>query len=293
MLLRGQLRGWHVCARLLACTVLVAALAAATAGAASSPQILLIGDSVATGMSWHADAIAAMQDDLSVDWQVEICRTTAGISCPFDGERPSTLVELVQSMQSVPPVVVVVTGYNDEADTFPQSIDEAMSALVAAGAQHVLWLTLRAARAPYPTLNEMLEQATARWPQLELVDWNKAAEAGGSDWFQNDGVHLLDPGGLAMAHLVHAAVMQIVDPLRVLGAVPHLLAGHAYTLTLHATGGAPPYHWSVLSGHPPLGFHLRANGAVLASPVRGPHTTFTLVVTDADGTNATLRVDAR
>jgi hypothetical protein len=278
--------------RLLVCLVAAAALAAGSARADSQPQILLIGDSVATGMQWHNDAIAALQKGLDVDWEVAICRTTAGISCPSDGVRPPTLVELVQTMKSVPPVVVVVLGYNDEADTFPASIDEAMSALLAAGAQHVLWLTLHAARPPYPALNQMLLQATARWPQLELVDWDKAA-AGNYSWFQNDGVHLVDAGGLAMAHLVHAAVMQIVDPLRVVGTLPHLRAGHAYTLHLHAAGGASPYRWSVSHGRPPLGFHLRANGSVVASPVRGPHTTFTVVVTDADGARATLPVAAR
>jgi hypothetical protein len=272
--------------------VLAAAFVAATARAGSQPQIMVIGDSVATGMQWHNDAIAALQKGLDVDWEVAICRTTAGISCPSDGVRPPTLVELVQGVQKVPPVVVVVTGYNDDAGTFPTSIDEAMSSLVAAGAEHVLWLTLHAVRPPYPALNEMLAQATARWPQLELVDWDKAA-AGHYDWFQNDGVHLVDAGGLAMAHLVHAAVMQIIDPLRVVGALPHLRAGRAYALKLHAAGGAPPYRWSVSQGRPPVGFHLRANGSILANPVRGPHTIFTLVVTDADGTTATLQVAAR
>ena len=47
-----------------------AALAAgAVDTAAGEPaSVLLIGDSVATGMQWHDSAIAAMQEGLEVDW---------------------------------------------------------------------------------------------------------------------------------------------------------------------------------------------------------------------------------
>jgi hypothetical protein len=87
-----------------------------------------------------------------------------------------------------------------------------MTALLAAGAKHVLWLTLHEAREPFPELNRLLERAPARWPQLELVDWNAAAQGHSDDWFQNDYLHLKETGGIAMAHLVHGAVLaRLVD----------------------------------------------------------------------------------
>jgi hypothetical protein len=163
-----------------------------------------------------------------------------------------------------------------------------MSALTSAGAKHVLWLTMRESRVPYPTLNALLEQAAARWPQLELVDWNDASAAH-SSWFQTDNVHLTAEGGVAMAHLTHAAVMQVVDPLRVRATPLRLQASRAHATKLRAQGGTPPYRWRVVSGRPPRGFHLAADGTLVASAT-STRATLMLAVTDADGTSAKLQV---
>src|SRR5581483_2845735 len=119
-----------------------------------------------------------------------------------------TLLDTVATLGHVPPIVVLVMGYNDPAPTFPAAVDASLAALTKAGAKHVLWLTLHEVQAPYPELNTDLQQALSHWPQLQLVDWNAAA-AGHPEWFQNDGVHLLDSGGVAMAHLAHAAVIRL------------------------------------------------------------------------------------
>jgi hypothetical protein len=275
----------------LVVSLCVAALAAAatSAGAAADPKVLVIGDSVATGMYWHDDAIAAMQAGLGVYWDVAICRTIDGTSCPFDGERAPTLLQAVAARGTVPPTVVVEAGYNDPADTFALEVDRAMKALIDAGATHVLWLTMRESREPYPTLNSLLADAAKRWPQLELIDWNGISE-GHNDWFQTDQVHLTAEGGLAMAHLAHAAVMQIVDPLRVRSTPLRLQKQRAYSLRLDAQGGAPPYRWRVVSGRPPRGFHLPANGFLVTSRTSTARTTVTVAVTDADGSSTTLRI---
>lgn len=275
----------------LAVLVCVATLvvAAASAASATSPTVLVIGDSVATGMYWHDDAIAVMQNELGVYWDVAICRAIDGTSCPFDGERAPTLIQVVQARGTVPPTVVVELGYNDPAETFATEVDHAMSVLTAAGATHVLWLTMRESRPPYPTLNALLEEAAARWPQLDLVDWNAASESHPS-WFQTDNIHLTPEGGLAMAHLTHAAVMQVVDPLRVRQTPLQLQAGRPYTLQLRAQGGTPPYRWRVASGHPPRGFHLLANGTLVTSGVARARAAFMLAVTDTEGTTAGLQV---
>lgn len=263
-------------------------VAAASAVAAAPPTVLVIGDSVATGMYWHDDAIAVMQQNLGVYWDVAICRTIDGTSCPFDGERAPTLIQAVAARGTVPPTVVVEVGYNDPLDTFATEVDHAMSALTTAGATHVLWLTMRESRAPYPALNALLEKATARWPQLELVDWNDASAAHPS-WFQTDFVHLTPEGGLAMAHLAHAAVMQVVDPLRVRPTPLRLQGGRTYATKLRAQGGTPPYRWRVASGRPPRGFHLLADGTLVAGATQLP-ATLMLAVTDADGASAKLQV---
>jgi hypothetical protein len=275
----------------LVVSICVAALviAAASGAAATQPTVLLIGDSVATGMSWHDDAIAVMQKKLGVYWDVAICRTIDGTSCPFDGERAPTLLQVVAARGVVPATVVVEVGYNDPAGAFSAEVDRAMSALVAAGAKHVLWLTFRESRAPYPTLNTLLEQAAARWPQLVLVGWN-AASASHSSWFQTDDVHLTPEGGVAMAHLTHAAVMQIVDPLRVRTTPLRLQPARSYVMRLHAQGGTPPYRWRVAGGRPPRGFHLLANGTLVTATAPGAQATVMVSVSDADGTTANLQI---
>jgi hypothetical protein len=265
------------------------AVAAGSAAGATAPTVLVIGDSVATGMYWHDDAIAVMQKKLGVYWDVAVCRTIDGTSCPFDGERAPTLLQVIASRGVVPPTVVVEIGYNDPAGMFSDELDRAMSALVAAGAQHVLWLTLREARGPYPTLNALLAKAAPRWHQLELVDWNAFSE-GHSSWFQTDGVHLTPEGGVAMAHLAHAAVMQVVDPLRVRATPLRLQPWRSYATRLRAQGGTPPYRWRVASGRPPRGFHLLTDGTLVTAPAANTQATLTLTVTDADGTHANLQV---
>lgn len=276
--------------------IFVAGLAALCVTASSSaeapqPQVMIIGDSVATGMLWHPSAIAVLQKGLDVDWEVAVCRTLTDPGCPFEGERPPSLVDLVDTLESVPPIVLVEVGYNDPLPTFASAVDSAMTALVDAGAHHVLWATLREAREPYPELNAVLRLATERWPQLELVDWN-AASAGENGWFQNDGEHLLEPGGIALAHLLHGAVFSLIDPLRIVSAPLRLRAGRSYSARLRAAGGVAPYRWKVLAGRPPRGFHLGANGTVTARLTGAAHAAFTLQVTDADGVTAALRASA-
>lgn len=120
----------------------------ARADTRDGPPVLIVGDSVATGMSWNNEAIAIVQRGFSVDWQVAICRRLTGESCPFDGAEPENTIDLVDAMPSVPPTVVVEMGYNDFAESFAASVDATIDALVARGARRVLWLTLRETRGP-------------------------------------------------------------------------------------------------------------------------------------------------
>jgi|SRR5581483_2965375 len=259
-----------------------------------APEVMIIGDSVATGMSWHDDAIAVMQKNLNVQWQVAVCRTLIGQSCEDSAthEIPSTLVDLVSTFAKVPPTVVVELGYNDPEPTFASAVDQTMQALVAKGAVHVLWLTLRASREPYPELNQILEQKATEYPQLELLDWNTLAAAH-PEWFQVDGVHLVDAGGVAMAHLIHGAVIALYTPLHVASrTLPPVRRGQVYTSTLRAAGGTAPFTWRVSSGRPPLGVHILGNGRVYGRPRTNTGARFSVTVTDADGMTAMSEISA-
>ena len=274
----------------VAALVATAALTSAGAAQPSQPAVTIIGDSVATGMLWHNDAIAVMQDGLDVDWQVAVCRRLEGVSCPFEGGQVPTVVDLVRSLDSkISPIVVVEMGYNDFEQTFAQSVDDTIQALLAAGAKHILWLTLREVRHPYVYMNDMLVAAGRRYPQLTLVDWNMYSRSH-PDWFQNDGEHLLDAGGVAMATLVHTAVLKALVPVTVTSkrlAVARV--GHAYRAQLVASGGTSPYRWSVAQGRLPRGLRLTVNGSIVGTPRKSTHAEVIVRVADATGERTTRR----
>ncbi|HZQ16041.1 MAG TPA: putative Ig domain-containing protein [Gaiellaceae bacterium] len=280
--------------RLALLAAVAGAVAASTSGAApagvpGAPHVLLIGDSVATGMQWHNDAIAALQKGLNVDWQVAVCRRLTGPSCTFDGDTPPNLVDLVTSLGVVDPIVVVEMGYNDFESTFAASVDQSIRTLLQHGAQHVIWLTLREVHHPYIHMNDILVAAAKRYPQVKVVDWNMYARSH-PDWFQTDGEHLIDAGGVAMAGLIHLAVDEVAFPLRITpGEFRTPRVGSPYSLQLAASGGQAPYRWSLV-GSPPLGLHLLASGRIYGTPRRAQRVTFRVRCTDAEGQITSRRI---
>ncbi|HEY0785853.1 MAG TPA: Ig domain-containing protein, partial [Acidobacteriaceae bacterium] len=68
--------------------------------------------------------------------------------------------------------------------------------------------------------------------------------------------------------------------------------GVSYTQTLSATGGLAPYTWSVSSGTLPPGLTLAASTGILSgTPTAAQTTTFTVKVTDAASSTATLALN--
>lgn len=276
---------------LAALVALVASVStgAAPAGVPGAPHVLLIGDSVATGMQWHDDAIGVLQKGLNVRWEVAVCRRLTGPSCTFDGDTPPNLVDLVASLGTVDPVVVVEMGYNDFESTFAASVDQSIQTLLQHGAQHILWLTLRAVHHPYIHMNQIIAAAARRYPQVSVVDWNVFSRSH-PDWFQTDGEHLVDPGGVAMAGLIHLGVDRVVSPLTIVpGEFRTPRVGSPYTLQLAATGGVAPYRWSLV-GSPPLGLHLLAGGRLYGTPRKAQRVTFRVRCADAEGQATSRRV---
>ena len=65
-------------------------------------------------------------------------------------------------------------------------------------------------------------------------------------------------------------------------ALPAGKAGTAYTATLSATGGTPPYTWSLTGGRLPLGLHLNhKTGVISGTPLLPGTRKFTITVTDS------------
>jgi hypothetical protein len=65
--------------------------------------------------------------------------------------------------------------------------------------------------------------------------------------------------------------------------LPPGVVGAAYSQTLAATGGIPPYAWQVKSGVWPLGLSLFSGGVLSGSPSQAGSFSFTIQVTDSSG----------
>lgn len=273
----------------LAALAVVALGLAVSAGGAAPPEptVTLIADSIGTGMYWHPEAVAALNENLAVDWEVAVCRRLTTPSCPFEGQQAPNLLDVVKTLGSrLGDTVIVEMGYNEPEATFAQSVEESIAALRRGGAKHILWPTLHATRHPYVRMNATLAAAARRHREVTLVDWNTYARSH-PDWFQSDGEHLDETGGLAMAKFLHLAVMKVVDPLRI---DPRPLraarVGREYGAQLEATGGRPPYTWRLV-GRPPSGLHLRPDGWIFGVPWRSTVKTVAVTASDAEGQTAT------
>ncbi len=242
-------------------------------------------------------AVAEAGREVSLNLQVAPCRRIAGDSCPYNGVRPPNVIDLVQSLgPALGPNVVVAVGYNDHEDTYPQDLQSALTALEGAGVKRIFWLTLRAARHPYLSMNAALEAAAASHPDLTVVDWNVYSRSH-LDWFQNDGIHLDTAGAEAMATLIHKALeaggVAAPDVRVQTSRLPVATHGAAYAARLVGAAGIVPYRWSLLE-RAPTGLHLEANGVVHGRPMAAAGAyTFNVRITDSTGTSTTRRLTLR
>jgi hypothetical protein len=69
--------------------------------------------------------------------------------------------------------------------------------------------------------------------------------------------------------------------------LPNGTVGTSYSQTLAATGGTPPYTWSVTSGTLPAGLSLSAGGVLSGAPTTATTYSFTIEVTDSVPATAT------
>ncbi len=182
----------------VACGIaLVAALALLSAadGRSSPQRVTLIGDSVAEVLAQNPGPEQMLAQGFDLQLQTQACRKLVDPGC-YSGSPPSAL-DVVQSLGSqLGPIVVVDVGYNDIAPTYQAGLDEVMTALVGAGVQHVIWVTLDEAQQAWSEIDQVIRAAPTRWPQLTVADW--APVSAGQPWF-NDLAHLNYAGAVGLA----------------------------------------------------------------------------------------------
>ena len=66
-----------------------------------------------------------------------------GDELSLPGSGAADVDRVVHSLGSgIAPTVIVEVGYNDFAETFPQAVEDAIDALLAAGVKRILWITM-------------------------------------------------------------------------------------------------------------------------------------------------------
>ena len=178
------------------------------AGAQTRPPLYVMADSVVLG------ADGALRRAFP-DHQINM----AGFPAIFTRVAADVIR---QEAWRVGDVAVVAVGHNYpywDPDRFDRAIDSVVNNLKAAGAEKVVWVTLRHAthaNSPpsswwqvdryawyFPTVNAHLRRALDRHPELSLADW--AAISGGTG-LTYDSIHLNTAGQNAMAQLIRRSV---------------------------------------------------------------------------------------
>ncbi len=163
----------------------------------------------------HADSlrISVFGDSVLLGAADEITAALAGNDVSVDAHEDLSLLGALRTLEAARPaigdVVVLDFGYNDGPDpaAWRDRVDRAMAILD--GVPKVIWLSQSEFANGRAEMNAELRAATARYRNLEVVDWN-AVVAAHPDFVYGDVVHLTPAGRTAMADAVHQRVESFV-----------------------------------------------------------------------------------
>ena len=210
----GVAQAITIAAATFACAVLVAVAPArserAGAIAPAEQRVMLVTDSVGLGTR------GVLEGYFPADWDVSI----VGKPAVFVRDLPGRYIG--PNLYRAGDHVVIAAGYNYpywDPVRFDQAIDATIATLTRAGVQHVYWVTLRDVKPQYisaagwrqiqpyywyfPTVNEHLERALSRHPELTLIDWAAVADRPGITY---DAIHLNRTGAELYSSLISQAV---------------------------------------------------------------------------------------
>jgi hypothetical protein len=195
----------------LAAIVLVCATVGHAAAPAPSPRVTMITDSVGGALYWLNEQRESLASGFDFDLEAKTCRKLAEPGCGAYGDpAPLSALDTIQALGSqLAPIVVIDVGYNDRADTYAAGLDAVMQAAVAAGAKHVIWLTLEEREGVWAESNKEIWAARARWPQLTVADW--ATASADQPWFVDE-AHLNSVGGTALAAFLRPLLITACGP---------------------------------------------------------------------------------
>lgn len=195
--------------RLLTVTLVLAVAAVVAAGSAAGTaalqRVTVLGDSQITAVDQTPHARAMLAKGIELDLRAEVCRRLVQESCPFQGVRPSTVLEEIRKADvALGSAAVVLVGYNDYETEWTRDVNTVLRALVARDVKRVLWLTLTERRADWVRMNADLRTLAVNWPQLEVLDWKDATDP---SWFRDEDIHLTGEGAIGLASYLHVALV--------------------------------------------------------------------------------------
>ena len=174
-------------------------------------HVTLITDSVGGVLFWATGPREQMAQDIELDLQVKTCRKLTTPGCPaYEDDAPESALAIVRRLgPSLGRTVFIDVGYNDLSSSYAEGLDEVMTALVAAGVEHVGWVTLEEAQGTWKEINDVIRAASRRWLQLIVVDW--AAVSEGKPWFV-DNAHMNYDGAVAFAQFLRPYLLGACGP---------------------------------------------------------------------------------
>ncbi len=211
--------GYHRAVRRAASVLLLAAVVGAAAlggqarASAAAPRVTLFGDSVASVIGSVPQAREYLGRGLDLNLELRVCRRLVAVSCPYQGVRPPTVLDVVEAddKQTLGNIVVVDVGYNDYVSTYRDDMDRVVQALVDKGVEHIVWTTLHEVRDDYRIINRTIVAEAGKWPQVVVADWQRAST--GQSWFGSDGIHLNAGGAMGLARLLRPLILSFCqDP---------------------------------------------------------------------------------
>ena len=188
----------------------VAAVAATASASAErgGARVTIFGDSAAEALDYATPAKRFLAQGLDVNWELKVCRRLVSTSCPYEGTRPPTVLDVVNAAGkgSLGTIVVIDVGYNDDPVEYQDDMAQVVRALLAKGVQHVIWTTMHEVREDYRRINAAIRAEAARWGQVAIADWNAASV--GQPWFNDDGIHLNYAGAVGLARLLRPLIIE-------------------------------------------------------------------------------------
>jgi peptidoglycan hydrolase-like amidase/putative cell wall-binding protein len=217
---------------------------AVTRDVITGQSLAVIGDSILESVTGSGGPVPTLLNGVYSPIRFDAVsgrRTTGTVNGITDGVTAAGAVPVGTN------TVLVHLGYNDPSG-FAAKVDAVMSALRARSVGSVLWINLseRATGRGYNTANAALRDAQARWPELNVLDWNSySSGAAKTRWFASDLVHLSLTGRAEFSRFVRLSLIGPDRGSQNLFGVPASLAGPDRVATAIEVARA---------SHSPLGF---------------------------------------